>query len=351
MKESATKLLSILVPAFNEEENLPLVFPRLTQILGTLPAHIDYEVIVLDNASTDRTPIIARKFCETNRRWKLLRYSRDFGFESSVVAGLDHARGDAVVLLASDLQDPPELIPEFVRRWEEGFEVVGGILQKRRDYRVLKTIGAKIAYWLIYTLSDCKIPPNATDFRLLDRKVVDALKRLREPDRYLRGLVHWVGFRRFYIPYDRAARSGGRSTAGVWFCVRYALNAMLCFSTKPLRLATFFGGFVVVGSFAYALFAFAVHFLRISFIPVAPPGITTIVLLISFFLGFNTMFLGIIGEYIARIYNQGKNRPLYLVDEQMNFDECEEDRRTSSAKRRFADSVNAGRAEQGTRLV
>jgi polyisoprenyl-phosphate glycosyltransferase len=318
MKEPATKLLSILVPAFNEEENLPLLFPRLTQILGTLPAHIDYEVIVLDNASTDRTPVIAREFCERDRRWKWLRYSRNFGVEASMMAGMDHASGDAVVLLFSDLQDPPELIPEFVGRWEEGFEVVVGVLQRRSDYRILKTIGAKIAYWLIYKLSDCKIPSNATDFRLLDRKVVDALKLLREPDRYLRGLVHWIGFRRSYVPYDRAPRRGGRSTAGIWYSVRLAVNAILCFSAKPLRLATFLGGFVAAASFAYAIFAFAVHFLHLSFMPVPAPGITTILLLVSFFIGFNTMFLGIIGEYLGRIYNQGKNRPLYLIDEQIN---------------------------------
>jgi glycosyltransferase involved in cell wall biosynthesis len=319
MKEPATKLLSILVPAFDEEENLPLVFPRLTQILDTLPAHIDYEVIVLDNASTDRTPIIAREFCERDRRWKWLRYSRNFGVEASMMAGMDHASGDAVVLLFSDLQDPPELIPEFVRQWEEGFEVVVGVLRKRSDYRLLKTVGAKIAYWLIYMLSDCKIPSNATDFRLLDRKVVDALKLLREPDRYLRGLVHWIGFRRSYVPYDRAPRRGGRSSAGIWYSIRFAVNAMLCFSAKPLRLATVFGGFVAAASFGYALFAFAVHFLHLSFMPVPPPGITTIILLVSFFIAFNTIFLGIMGEYLGRIYNQGKNRPLYLVDEQINF--------------------------------
>jgi len=320
MKESATKLLSILVPSFNEEQNLPLVFPRLTQVLNTLPAHIDYEVIVLDNASTDRTPLIAREFCERDARWKLLRYSRNFGVEASMMAGLDHASGDAVVVLFSDLQDPPELIPEFVRQWEEGFEVVVGVLRKRRDYRLLKTIGAKIAYWLIYTLSDCKIPPNATDFRLFDRKVVDALKILREPDRYLRGLVHWIGFRRSYVSYDRAPRHSGRSTAGLWYSVRFAVNAILSFSAKPLRLATILGGFVAAASFAYALFAFGVHLLHLSFVPVPPRGITTIILLISFFIGFNTLFLGIIGEYLGRIYNQGKNRPLYLVDEQLNFD-------------------------------
>ena len=333
MKEPAAKLLSILVPAFNEEENLPLLFPRLTHILGTLPAHIDYEVIVLDNASTDRTQVIAREFCERDRRWKWLRYSRNFGVEASMLAGMDHASGDAVVLLFSDLQDPPELIPEFVRQWEDGFEVVVGILRKRSDYRILKTIGAKVAYWLIYTLSDCKIPSNATDFRLLDRRVVDALKLLREPDRYLRGLVHWIGFRRSYVPYDRAPRRGGRSTAGMWYSIRFAVNAILCFSAKPLRLATVLGGFVATASFGYALFAFAVHFLQLSFMPVPPPGVTTIILLISFFLGFNTTFLGIMGEYLGRIYNQGKNRPLYLVDEQLNFDLRERDSRNFSPSR------------------
>ena len=333
MKKPATKLLSILLPAFNEEENLPLLFPRLTHILGTLPAHIDYEVIVLDNASTDRTQVIAREFCERDRRWKWLRYSRNFGVEASMLAGMDHASGDAVVLLFSDLQDPPELIPEFVRQWEDGFEVVVGILRKRSDYRILKTIGAKVAYWLIYTLSDCKIPSNATDFRLLDRRVVDALKLLREPDRYLRGLVHWIGFRRSYVPYDRAPRRGGRSTAGMWYSIRFAVNAILCFSAKPLRLATVLGGFVATASFGYALFAFAVHFLQLSFMPVPPPGVTTIILLISFFLGFNTTFLGIMGEYLGRIYNQGKNRPLYLVDEQLNFDLRERDSRNFSPSR------------------
>ena len=321
MKESATKLLSILVPAFNEEENLPLIFPRLTQILNTLPAHIDYEVIVLDNASIDRTPIIAREFCERDPRWKLLRYSRNFGIEASMLAGMDHASGDAVILLFSDLQDPPELIPEFVRHWEEGFEVVVGVPRKRRDYRLLKTIGAKIAYWLIYTLSDCKIPPNATDFRLLDRKVVDALRRLREPDRYSRGLVHWVGFRRVYVRYDRAPRTVGDSSAGIGFCVRFALNAILCFSAKPLRFAMIFGVFVVTASVLFALVAVVSHLFKLSLIPIPPPGITSVLLLISFLVGFNTIFLGIVGEYVGRLYNQGKNRPLYLIDEQINFDQ------------------------------
>jgi dolichol-phosphate mannosyltransferase len=237
-----------------------------------------------------------------------------------MTAGLDYASGDAVMFLFSDLQDPPELIPTFVERWQEGFEVVVGSLRKRRDHRILKTIGAKIAYWMIYSLSDCKIPSNATDFRLLDRKVVDAIRRLRESDRYLRGLIHWVGFQRTYITYDRSERTSGKSTAGVWYSVRFALHAILCFSAKPLHMATLFGAFVIIGAFVYAVLNLIVYFFRIQFIPAAPPGITTIIILLSFFLGLNTMFLGIIGEYVGRIYNQGKNRPLYVVDEQVNFE-------------------------------
>jgi glycosyltransferase involved in cell wall biosynthesis len=315
--------LSVLIPAFNEEQNLPSVFVRLNQILETLPKYIKHEIIVLDNASIDRTPIIAREFCRKDSRWKLLRYSRNFGVEASMTAGLDYASGDAVMFLFSDLQDPPELIPTFVQKWEEGFEVVVGSLRKRSDHRILKTIGAKIAYWMIYALSDCKIPANVTDFRLLDRKVVEAIRRLREPDRYLRGLIHWVGFRRTYVTYNRSERRGGKSTAGVWYSVRFALHAILCFSAKPLHLAILFGGFVIIGSFLFALLNLAVHFFRIRFIPEAPAGITTIVLLLTFFLGLNTMFLGIIGEYVGRIYNQGKNRPLYVVDEQVNLDSLE----------------------------
>jgi polyisoprenyl-phosphate glycosyltransferase len=319
MNNPRKHIITVLLPSFNEERNLPVAYQRLTAVLKTLPAHLDYEVIILDNASTDRTAEISRELCASDLRWRWLRYSRNFGLEASMLAGLDHASGDAVIVLFSDLQDPPELIPQFVKHWEEGNEVVVGILGKRNDQKPLKTLGAIVAYYLIYVLSDCKIPANATDFRLLDRRVVDALKLLREPDRYLRGLIHWVGFRRFHVSYDRAERVSGRSTAGVFYSIRFALNAIFCFSAKPLHLATLCGGFVILATLLLAFASVAAHLMNLGFIPSAPPGITTLVLLISFFLGFNTMFLGIIGEYLGRIYNQGKQRPLYIVDEKLNF--------------------------------
>ena len=324
------KIITILLPSYNEERNLPVAYQRLTNVLQALPSHLEYEVIILDNASTDRTAEVAKEICARDARWKWLRYSRNFGLEASMLAGLDHASGDAVIIVFADLQDPPELIPEFVKHWEEGNEVVVGILGKRNDQAPLKTLGAKVAYYLIYVLSDCKIPANATDFRLLDRRVVEALRLLREPDRYLRGLIHWVGFRRFHVRYDRAERTSGKSTAGLFYSIRFALNAICCFSAKPLHLATLCGGFVIFATFLLALVSVAAHLMNLPFIPSAPPGITTLVLLISFFLGFNTMFLGIIGEYLGRIYNQGKQRPLYLVDEMANFPQPASPRRLPS---------------------
>ena len=317
--EKRRKLLSVLVPAYNEAENLPSVYNRLTAILQPLEVELDYEVVVLDNASTDGTGDIARGFCLRDDRWRYLRYSRNFGVEASMLAGIDYAAGDAMITIFSDLQDPPELIPEFVRRWQEGNEVVTGILRKRSDQTFLKSLGAKIAYYLIQTLSDYRIPANATDFRLLDRKVICALRELREPDRYLRGLIHWVGFKRAEVPYDRAERTGGRSSAGLVHCIRFAINAMLCFSAKPLHLATACGAFVLLLSVVVTVISVADRLFDIPFIPAAPPGITTLVLLVSFLLGFNTVFLGILGEYLGRIYNQGKQRPLYIVDDAIHM--------------------------------
>ena len=203
------KLISIILPAYNEEANLPSAFMRINAVAQSLSEAYDFEMIVLDNASTDRTGAIAKAHCEADPRWKYLAYSRNFGAEASMLAGLDHAKGDAVINVFSDMQDPPELIPEMVHRWERGAQMVYGVLRERNDYSILKTIGAKIAYKLIRWFADTNIPENATDFRLMDRVVVDAVCQMREPDRYLRGLVHWLGFKVDSFQFDRAKREGG----------------------------------------------------------------------------------------------------------------------------------------------
>jgi len=312
-------LISIIMPAYNEEANLPRLFARVGNVADQLAASYRFELIILDNCSRDRTRELARDHCRIDPRWKYLRYSRNFGAEASLLAGLDVAEGDAVINLFSDLQDPPELIPQMLEIWQRGAGVVSGIVRERNDSSLMKTIGAKLAYKLIYLLAECKIPENATDFRLMDRSVVNVLRQMREPDRYMRGLVHWVGFQQEHVLYDRAKREGGSSSANLIYCVKFALHAIACFSSKPMHLAMVFGVFLTSTSALLGLFYLMVHLLKPSFLNAPPVGITTVILLILFILGFNSLFLGIIGEYVGRIYDQGKHRPLYIIAEQVNL--------------------------------
>ena len=311
---NSKKLISIIIPAYNEEANLPAAFGRVNSLFEGPLSSYELEAIILDNASTDGTERVARSFCAVDKRWKYVRYSRNFGADVSMTAGLDFAQGDAVMNLFSDLQDPPEKIPEFVAEWEKGAEVVNGVVHERNDGNFFKTLGAKLGYKLISSLSECKLQPGATDFRLLDRKVVEVLNTMREKDRYMKGLVGWVGFKRALVSYDRAPREKGESTAGLIFCLFYAFNAIVCFSGRPLQFATIFGfGVTLFSMFLGSLYA-VLYFIRPSFLAVAPPGITTIIVLVVFSLGIQSLFLGLIGEYLARVYNQGKGRPLYVVD-------------------------------------
>lgn len=316
-----SRKLSLICPAFNEEKNLPRLHERVTALFAGPLATYDYEVILLDNCSEDATREVAMRICAADSKWKYLRYSRNFGFDPSITAGLDHADGDAVITLLSDMQDPPEDIPRFVKEWENGAEIVNGVVRDRNDGNWLKSLGAYISYKLIYHLSETRIPPGATEFRLLDRKVVLAMRQLREPDRYLRGLVNWVGFRRVLLPYDRAPREDGESKAGLWFCVKYALNAIICFSAKPLQLATYFGLLTTFTSIALAAAYLFVYVFQPDFARLPPAGISTLVLLILFGIGTQSFFMGLIGEYLARVYNQGKQRQLYIVAERIGFDE------------------------------
>lgn len=313
------KKLSLICPAYNEEKNLPKLYERVTRLFETELPGYDYEVIVLDNCSEDQTREKALELCGRDKRWKYLRYSRNFGFDPSITAGLDHAGGDAVITLLSDMQDPPEFIPRFVKEWEKGAEIVNGVVRERNDGNWIKSLGAVVSYKLIYHLSESRIPAGATEFRLLDRKVVLALRQLRESDRYLRGLVNWVGFKRVLVPYDRAPREGGQSSAGLYFCLKYALNAIICFSAKPLQVATYFGVLTTLVSLLLALSYLFVYFFKPDFATLPPPGISTVVLLMLFGIGMQSFFLGMIGEYLARVYNQGKQRLLYIVSEKEGF--------------------------------
>lgn len=318
MSASSIPLVSIIIPAYNEEKNLPLLFERLEAVTHQAAGY-RFEMLLLDNCSADETGRIATAQCEKDSRWKYVRYSRNFGAEASLLAGLDFASGDAVINLFSDLQDPPEHIPRMLEKWREGYEVVYGIVKERNDSSILKTIGAKLAYKMIRILAECKIPENATDFRLLDRKVVLTLREMRESDRYMRGLVHWVGFRQTGFEYDRTKRDGGKSTANLIYCIKFALHAVVCFSARPLHFSMMFGLVLTTASLLMGGLYGVFYFARPSFLVAPPPGMTTLILLLLFILGFNALFIGIIGEYIGRIYRQGKGRPIYVVDRRINL--------------------------------
>lgn len=308
------KLITIAIPAYNEERNLPKLEERLRSVLAPLETDYDFELLILDNASRDKTYAIALAISDRDPRYRVVRYSRNFGCEASLCAALDLAKGDAVILLFSDLQDPPELIPTFIDQWQKGADVVYGKVLKRNDSSWLKTVGARGAYWLIRHLSDCDLPRDATDFRLLDRKVVDVLGTLRENDRYLRGMVHWVGFRQVAVPYDRVPRENGRSSANLIYCIKFTLHAIICFSGRPLEMATWAGLILTSGSVLLGFLYTGLYFFRPESMLPPPPGITTLILLQLFGIGINSLFLGVIGNYLARVYNQTKKRPIYIVD-------------------------------------
>ena len=312
----AKTLISITVPACNEATNLPLLYDRLVATLRPLETKYEFDVILLDNASTDSTRQVGIDIANRDARFRYVRYSRNFGFEASLLAGLDLARGQASINLVSDLQDPPELISEMIAKWEQGFDVVYGEVRQRNDSSRIKTLGAYVAYRLIERLAECKIKANATDYRLLDRRVITSLQQMREPHRYMRGLVHWVGYKSIGIPYDRSPRERGDSHGNIFYCIKFAFHAIFCFSAKPLHFATWFGLGITAISCSLALLYSVLYFAHFSIFTPPPPGITTLFLLVLFSIGFNSLFLGIIGEYVGRIFEQGKTRPIYLIEEQ-----------------------------------
>lgn len=316
------ELITIVMPAYNEEANLPLLFERVTKVAGEC-SDFEFEFLLIDNCSQDRTGEIAKSFTEKDERWRYLRFSRNFGFEVSIAAGTYYAQGSALIYLSSDLQDPPELIPMMLKKWKsEKVDVVYGMLKERNDFSFIKSIGARIAYSLIYRMSDIHIPENATDFRLITRPVMEALNRCGEKSRYMRGLVHWVGFKHSSFTYDRAPRIHGESKAGLIYCVNFAISAMIAFSSAPLRMASFVGmivtGLSVLGGLFYAVLR-VLSIYDLNPFPTPPAGWATQVLLILFFGGVQCLFLGILGEYLGRIFNEVKNRPLWVLGESKGY--------------------------------
>jgi glycosyltransferase involved in cell wall biosynthesis len=310
----ARRTVTLLVPARNEVANMPKVYDEVTAVMGGLP--YDYEVIVLDNASTDGTGEAAAALCARDVRWRYVRFSRNFHVEGSLTAGLRLAKGDAMFVLFSDLQDPPEMIPEFLRKWEEGYDVVYGVLRKRTGDPIWKALLARMLYQIVHALSDVEITPNATDFRLLSRRAIDALNACPERNRYMRGLAHWIGFPSCPIVYDRRARKEGKSKAPFFYLLNLAANAVTCFSIRPLQLFSVSGSVLLAGTVSLALIYFGCWLLGFAL-----AGMTTVYLLMLLNLAVMLLGFGTVGEYIGRIYIETKGRPLYLIERTINVDE------------------------------
>ena len=298
---------SIVAPIFNEKENLPELHRRVSEVMDSLGE--PWELILVDDGSTDSSADMIRELAKKDKRVRPVIFARNFGHQIAITAGWDYARGDAVVIIDADLQDPPELIVQMANKWREGYEVVYAVRTEREGESWFKLWTASLFYRLIYRITEVKIPLDTGDFRLMDRKVVNVLKQMREKHRFPRGMSSWVGFKQIGIEYKRAARVAGETKYPFRKMFRLAINAVTGFSYFPLQVATFFG-FVSAGIAILAMPV--VIYLRASGSQ-AFFGQATTLLAVLFLGGVQLISLGILGEYIGRLYDEAKDRPLYIV--------------------------------------
>ncbi len=308
------RLITICVPVFNEEPNIEPLYAALLPIMEQLATRYDFELLFTDNHSTDRTFDALEQLARRDARVRAIRFSRNFGFQRSIATGYANARGDAAIQIDCDLQDPPELILEFVRKWEQGYKVVYGVRSSRRESWWMSFV-RRMFYRIIDALSEDELPLDAGDFRLLDRCVLDELQKFDDNQPYLRGTIAALGFDQIGIPYNRAERQRGQSKFSFGELMGLALDGILNHSVVPLRIATYLGLFISVITFLGILgYGIGRLFLGKDW----PPGFATIIMLILGSLSLNALFLGIIGEYLGRIYRQVKRRPLTIVERELN---------------------------------
>ncbi len=318
--------LSVVVPMYNEEEVIEVTYGRLRSVLDKLGE--TYEIVFVNDGSRDRTADIVRSLCAEDRRVKLVEFSRNFGHQIAVTAGMDHASGRTVVLIDADLQDPLELIADMVAKWREGYDVVYGRRIERKGESLFKKMTAAAFYRLLRSMTSVNIPVDTGDFRLMDRKVCDALTSMRERSRFIRGMVSWAGFKQTSVDYVRDERFAGETKYPLKKMIRLSLDAMTSFSTKPLKIASVLGFVLSAVGFVYL---FVVLYQRL-FTDTTQQGWTSMIAISLLFHGITLMLLGVLGEYIGRTYEEAKGRPLYLVAEAVNFKEETEVSREKEAE-------------------
>ncbi|HTK12359.1 MAG TPA: glycosyltransferase family 2 protein [Xanthobacteraceae bacterium] len=316
MTDPATDAIrySIVLPVFNEQAILPMLLRRLDTLMAELDGPA--ETIFVDDGSDDCSPIVLAARARDNPAYRYIRLSRNFGHQIAISAGIDAARGGAVVVMDSDLQDPPEVVHEMIGKWREGFDVVYARRASRTGESRFKRATAALFYRLVDRLSVVKIPRDVGDFRLIDRKVVDAFKRMPEQDRYVRGMFAWLGFTQTEVTYHRAGRAAGTTKYPLAKMIRLAVSGIVSFSDLPLRLAIWAGLGVSMLAGAYGVYAIVVNMIGERVVE----GWTSTVVIVSFLCGANMMMTGIVGLYVGRIHAEVKRRPLYVIDQQAGFE-------------------------------
>lgn len=305
--------ISIVVPLYNEELVLRETYKRLKSVMDSI--RTTYEIIFVDDGSRDKTIALAREICGKDENIKLLSFSRNFGHQVAITAGMDHSRGRAVVVIDADLQDPPEVIPKMIDKWREGFDVVYGKRLARKGETFFKTFTAKVFYKLLRSLTEIDVPLDTGDFRLMDRKACDALKSLPERNRYVRGLASWIGFKQVGVEFVREERFAGETKYPFRKMLKFAVDGLTSFSYKPLKLAGYLGSGLMLISGLYLLYMIGTRLLE----GLPAWGLSTVAAVSLFGNGITLVIIGIMGEYVGRIADEVKARPLYILKEKMGL--------------------------------
>ena len=309
-------MISIIIPVLNEEKNLPILYERLKENLKDF----GYEIIFVNDGSYDHSQKVIEKIISRDKNVKLINLSRNFGHQIAISCGIDHAQGDAAIIIDADLQDPPEVIPAMLKKWQEGFDVVYAVRKVREGESILKKITAFIFYRLMRILSGTKIPLDTGDFRLISKKVILVLRRTREYQRFMRGLISWVGFSQCGIEFMRSKRFSGKTKYPLFSMLKFALDGILSFSLLPLRIVSIMGIITVA-----ILFLLILYSLYRTITGQTVPGWASTTVIILFLGSIQLISIGIIGEYLGRVYEEVKRRPLYIIDSVLGFGDSQEE--------------------------
>ena len=303
------KLISVVIPIFDEESNIDELYIQLVKLMSREEKY-SFEIIAVEHGSTDSTFKKLLTVNKKDKRLKILQLSRNFGnADAAIFAGLNFVKGDACVLMMGDLQDPPDMIPQFIRKWEQGYEIVYGIIKKRADTSFSRKISSLLFYMILNKLTDNLFPENVSDFRLIDKKVYEIVKTMPERNKFLRGIINWTGFSQIGVSFNREKRFAGESKAYFFTVLKVALNGIFSFSYAPLKLVTLLGFALSVVSFMLIIYQLSLYIV----VGRGEPGISTIVIVLGFLFGMLFLILGVMGEYLARIYDEVKQRPNFII--------------------------------------